>query len=203
MARIFHEAYMQRNQLGYEGDSFIGKEIKKLVETYKINYIVETGTYFGYTTLKLAELSKVTTIEFLHSHYLESQQTFAENETKHQIDLIQGDSASVLNEICPKIKSNSLLFFLDAHWEKNCPLLDELRIIAENGIKPVICIHDFKVPNRQDLGYDSYNGQDFEFEWIEKYLNDIYGAKQYEYHYNNESEGAMRGVIYIYPKIKK
>jgi hypothetical protein len=200
MSRIFQDEYMKRNQLGYEGDTYIGIEIKKLVSQHNIELIVETGTYFGYTTLRLAEIANVITIELQHAHYLEASQTFNENKSDHRIDLIHGDTVQVLTDLCPNLQKNNVLFFLDAHWEKHCPLLDELRIISENKMKPIICIHDFKVPNREDLGYDSYNGQDFTFDWIKSHIENIYGVENYGFHYNNESEGAKRGVIYIYPK---
>lgn len=202
MARVFHDAYMQRNQLGFEGDSFIGKEVHKLVKDYNIEQIVETGTYFGFSTLKFAEMCDTITIELQHSHYLEAEKTFSEYQSKHKIDLIHGDTIDILKRLCPSLNKTKVLFFLDAHWEKHCPLIDELQIIAENKMQPIICIHDFKVPNRGDLGYDSYNGKDFTYEWIKDSLDKIYGENGYSYHYNNESEGAKRGVIYIYRKRK-
>ena len=200
MARFFEDPYMQRNQLGYEGDSFVGIEIKKLIDKFKVTHIIETGTYYGFTTLRLAEFCNVTSIELLQSHFNEAQITFAHYQTPNHIELIQGDTLDVLKRICPTKKDESLLFFLDAHWEKHCPLLDELKIIADYKIKPIICIHDFKVPDRTDLGYDTYEGQDFEYGWIQNHLIAIYGENQFDYHYNNETEGAQRGVIYIYPK---
>jgi len=200
MARVFQDEYMQRNQLGYEGDSYIGVEIKKLVECFDVKQIVETGTYFGFTTLRLAEMCDTISVELQHNHYIEAEKTFAEHTGNNKIELIHGDTIDVLTRLCPTLDKEKILFFLDAHWQQHCPLLDELRIIAENAMKPIICIHDFKVPNRDDLGYDSYNGQDFTFEWIKTSIDKIYGEDKYDYHYNNESEGAKRGVIYIYPK---
>jgi hypothetical protein len=89
------------------------------------------------------------------------------------------------------------LFYLDAHSHIETPLLDELKAIAEAEIKPIIVIHDWKIPDRPDLGYDSYNGQDYTFEWIKPSIEAIYGD-EYAYYYNNQAEGAKRGVIYIH-----
>ena len=56
------------------------------------------------------------------------------------------------------------------------------------------------VPGSKKLGYDSYNGQSFTYEWLKEDLDAIYD-KKYSYFYNNDidSEGAMRGIIYVFP----
>lgn len=92
----------------------------------------------------------------------------------------------------------NVLIYIDSHWHGTpCPLKDELKLISELEIKPIICIHDFKVPGK-DFGFDAY---DYElcFEEIEPYLNDIY-KDGYDYHYNEDAGGAYRGIIFIYPK---
>jgi hypothetical protein len=90
-----------------------------------------------------------------------------------------------------------VLLFLDAHWEASCPLLDELAAIAESGMKPIIAIHDFKVPNK-DFGFDSYNGQDYTWDWIAPSIEKIYG-KDFKHYYNTVAEGAKRGCVFIEP----
>lgn len=96
------------------------------------------------------------------------------------------------------------LIFLDAHWYKN-PLLSELHAIATHGIKPVIAIHDFKVPDHPELGYDVYAKQNitYDFAYIKESIENIYGKDGYEYHYNSEATGDKRGCIFIYPKETK
>ena len=64
---------------------------------------------------------------------------------------------------------------------------------------PIIVIHDFKT-NNPELGYDSYNGNDFCFDWIENHIKKIY-PNGFDYYYNTEAVGAKRGLIYITPKI--
>ena len=188
--------YLDRNAKGYEGDEFIYIELKKLVDKFKINQIIETGTFLGGTTKRLAELADVITIEIVNDNYLKAKQNF---DGVKNILALWGNSVDVLKNNLKLYSHESLLFFLDAHWEQYCPLIDELKTIADHGIKPVIAIHDWKVPGRPDLGFDSYKGQDFTFEWIKDSLDNIYGVDGYSYHYNDQAEGAKRGVIYIYP----
>jgi predicted O-methyltransferase YrrM len=49
---------------GALSDNFVYREFKKLIETFNINKIIETGTYYGWSSLKLAEFDlDVITIE--------------------------------------------------------------------------------------------------------------------------------------------
>jgi hypothetical protein len=38
---------LARNLAGFEGDFYIGEEIKKLVQKFQINTIIEAGTFLG------------------------------------------------------------------------------------------------------------------------------------------------------------
>lgn len=190
--------YIEQNKKGYEGDSFIGLEIGKLVTKFQVEEIIETGTFIGSTTKRLLEFAPVRSVEIVYRNYQQAVNNL-ENEQQDRLILAFGNSVTLLKEWLPKIKDKSLLFFLDAHWHDYCPLLDEMKTIAENGIKPVIVIHDFKVPERPDLGFDSYKGQDFTFSYIKDAIELIYGHQGYAFHYNEQAEGAKRGVIYIYP----
>lgn len=198
---LTQEEYIAQNALGYEGDTFIHDQLQKLCARFKVSHVVETGTYRGATTKKLVTLSgvrSVYTVEVVEENFKVAEKELAEFPN---IKPVLGNSVDILNKwliTLPNIASG-ILFFLDAHWEDYNPLLDELKEIADFGLKPVIFIHDFKVPERSDLGYDSYKGQDYDFQWIKPSVDRIYGENGYSYHYNSEASGAKRGVIYIYP----
>jgi hypothetical protein len=199
------EAYLAQNALGYEGDVFIHAELKKLNKRFNFYYAFETGTFRGATTQFLCMVAHyVHTIEIDNENFAVAEQFHRESKLFRVFNNL-GNSPDVLNEILsrpsqPEWKDLSLLFYLDAHWENHCPLLDELQVIADHKLKPVIVIHDFKVPEHPEFGYDSYNGQDFDFAWIQPSIERIYGVDGYDYHYNLVAIGAKRGVIYIYPK---
>jgi len=187
----------------YNNDIFAQQEAMFLMKKWNLKKACETGTCLGSTTMFLANMFEcVSTIEISHQYLGIAHQRFEQGGYKN-IKVYRGDSG---NELRLMIKENQLadntLFFLDSHWSNHCPLLDELDQIAEAGIKPVIMIHDWKVPKESRLGYDSYNGQEFTTEWIVPHLNKIYGEGGYDYYYNSEDKasGAMRGIIYITPK---
>jgi predicted O-methyltransferase YrrM len=189
--------YIAQNELGFEGDTFLKDEFQKLIDLFKIETIVETGTYRGSTTVQLAKMvKKVISIEVKKENYL-----IAKEKTKNipEVNLFLGNSSELLPDILnhDDVKNKNLFFFLDAHWESYNPLIDELKVIAKAGLKPLIAIHDFKVPGT-DLGFDSYAGQDYDLDWIKKELDNIYGENDYSYHYNTNATGARRGVIFIY-----
>lgn len=188
--------YEARNMQGFEGDELIKSELDRLIKKHKIDLIFETGTYLGGTTKRFAEMAKtVITVEIDPNNFVRASKYL--NGVKNVKTYI-GSSPDVMRKLCPTI-SKKALYFLDAHWLGACPLKAELRVIAESKLTPVIAIHDWKVPGK-NFGYDSYNGQDFTYDWIKPELDNIYGADGYNYFYNTEAEGAQRGVIYVEPK---
>ena len=195
--RTDQQKYLDRNAKGYEGDEFIHTEIKKLVEKFAVDEIIETGSFKGATTKRLSELAYTRSCEIMPENFIDAVNF---NEKNNRAEIFLQDSIEFLKSITP-LPGDSVLFFLDAHWWDSCPLLAELDAIRDMRISPVIVIHDFKVPGRPDLGFDSYKGQCFTFDWIKPSIDAIYGPNGYDFHYNSQSEGAKRGVIYIYPKV--
>jgi len=186
----------------FNGDHFIEKEILQLRDRFGINTAIETGTCFGSTTKFLARhFQKVFSIE-INTAYLEIARILIGD--LQNVQTFQGASELVLGEIISAKISDTdrLLFFLDAHWDTHCPLPDELRIIAEHKLKPVIVIHDFQVPGQPGLAFDSYSGQPFTFDWLKDRFDAIYGEEGYGYYYNSEEESTeiRVGIIYIFPK---
>jgi hypothetical protein len=177
----------------FEGDSYIGNELIKLRDKFNIEYCIETGTQYGSSTIALANI-------FDNVISIEADADFSiiatERIKNENVVLIEGRSEDVLKLIEP----DNVLYYLDAHGCNigGCPLKKELMIIAGKKHKNVsIAIHDFKVPEK-DFGFDSYDF-DLSFEEIEGYLNYIY-PEGFKYHYNEEADGAKRGIFYCYPK---
>ena len=187
---------LAQNELGFEGDTYIEAEVKRLAEKHKVTTIVETGTYQGNTTLKFAGIVKnVLTIESNPSYHAAVQPKIKGN----NVQSVLADSAAYL--LSNKLEG-VLFFYLDAHWGKVCPLLGELQAIAKNGYKPVIAIHDWQVPNK-DFGFDKFpDGKPYTIDVIKPYLDAIYGLDGYTFHYNENAAGCYRGMIYIEPKIE-
>lgn len=189
------------NQMdAFNADFYIEQEFLKLRDRFKITKAVETGTCFGSSTLFLAKhFGYVATIEIVEQYLKIAKERFVDY---NNINAYHGDSKALLAQMIADNKiGNDSIFFLDAHWGGHCPLPDELKAIAAAGISPVIAIHDFKVPGEPSLGFDTWDKQEFTFEWLQPYFDAIYGYGGYTYHYNSgvHSTQIKRGIIYVYP----
>lgn len=184
----------------FNGDIFIEEEFLKLRDRFNIEIIIETGTCFGSTTKFLGNnFKQVVSIE-INRQYLDIARALIG--AVPNIDTYCGASEKILPEIIQADwKNKTVMFFLDAHWEAHCPLHDELRIIAEHKLKPVIAIHDFQVPG-EGLSFDSYHGQPFTFEWLKPIFDRIYGENGYDHYYNSVATATeiKVGIIYIIPR---
>jgi hypothetical protein len=191
--------------LGALEDKYAFEDIQKLAEKFNIKRIIETGTYKGWSTNRLCDLGvPVETIEVDESNFKEAKSFLS---SRDNVKMYHGSSPEILETILEDGEEN-LLFFLDAHWYEYWPLKDELRVIAEKNIKPVISIHDFYVPNginnEGKFGFDSWVDKEtnefkqLDLDYIKESLEKIFGEK-YEYHYNSQFDSVDRGLIYIYP----
>lgn len=180
---------------GFSSDIYFKKEIEKIICDWKIKTIVETGTYQADTTISMAEMvEQVITIE-INAQYLKYARHQIKQSGKNNIISIFGSSPKEIEKLNI---DEPILFFLDAHWYEYNPLLDELKAIAEKKYNnSVIVIHDFKVPNK-NFGYDSYNGFDYDWNYIESAIKSIYGDN-FRYYYNEKASGGNRGIIFIFP----
>lgn len=186
----------------FNGDTFIQNEFIKLKNQFNITTALELGTCLGSTAIWLSKnFENVITIE------INEQYANVASERLHESDCANTTLyISSTTDALPSIDlKDDTIIFIDSHWLEVCPMQEELEIIASKGIKPVIAIHDFYVPNEPTLGYDTIHGQKFDYEWIKSRLDAIYGEEGYDYYYNSDSESTeiKRGIIYITPKSAK
>jgi len=186
----------------FNGDSLVAVRILDISDRLNLTRAVETGTCYGSTAMWLAEhFESVTSFEVEEAYFREAQLRCSLRGL--QVNLIHGDSVSGLRDYLREHGSDATLFFLDAHWGEHCPLHDELRLIAESSggaFSSAIVVHDVKVPDRPDLGYDTYpDGEPFTLASMEELLDEIYGRGRYKADYNSDAAGARRGVLYVEP----
>jgi hypothetical protein len=190
---------MQEEGQPFNNDKHMEEEFLRLKEHFNITHVIETGTYHGDTTHWLIHnFDVVHSIESNPDHLKVAQQKLHGHRNFTQW---VGSSAEKLGDILESCEGRSTLVFLDAHWYAN-PVLEELKRIWEVGAKPVLVIHDFKVPDHPDFGYDTYPEQKivYEWDWIKPKIDIIYGSDGYTHYYNTKAEGAKRGCVFIFPK---
>lgn len=177
-------------------DKYLQEELYRLIDTYNVDTIIETGTYKGWSTNVLAKTGKkIITIE-INPELHNSAKDF--NYDHSNIEFYLGSSQEIIDNIIPKNSNNKYLFFLDAHWGEYWPVLDELRVIKEKGLKPVIIIHDFYVPDKNGtakFGYDQYKNQPLDYAYVKLNMDELY-ENDYTHYCIEESEiGAGVGVF--------
>lgn len=114
-----------------------------------LSTFVETGTFRGDTVEAMRQrFGAIWSIELSHDLALAAQRRFAR---WPHIEIIEGDSATVLPTVLPKIKGPAL-FWLDGHWNGDDltasghhPLMDELRAVLARGERDVILIDDVRM----------------------------------------------------------
>lgn len=191
---------MPNQDLPFNGDIYVAAEFLKLQGKYNITCAIELGSCVMGSTKWLSEnFNSVLTVEIVEQY---RNIGLARCQGIRNIKSWLGDSVKMLPQMISECSGESILIFIDSHWEQHFPLMEELELIAQAKITPVIIVHDCLVPCQRELGYDSYNNVDISFENMKPYLDKIYGSELgYGYHYNtNElSTEVKRGVIYIYP----
>jgi predicted O-methyltransferase YrrM len=180
----------------FNQDRYVLHEVKKIIQKFNIKNIFETGTYLGSTTKVLSGLvENLYTVESNSDYFNKSKEFLKDCQNVH---MYLGNSPQIMEEVIPNLNGRTL-FFLDAHWYNYCPLIDEIKTIDKcKKTDSVLIVHDFKVPGK-NFGYDSYNGQDYEYSWVESHVKKLYN-NNFEYCYNDIAEGANRGVLYIFPR---
>jgi hypothetical protein len=143
--------------------------------------ILETGTYRGTTTEFMAEAGlPIYSVEGLARHY---GFAWARLWRTRNVHLYHGDSREVLRQLFEgrlrSLDSLTVFAYLDAHWNADLPLREELEIIFNHCPAAVVMIDDFQVPNDPGYQYDDYGpGKSLIPAYIEPILT-AYGLEAY------------------------
>lgn len=198
MTKLKEPLLMQEQEGPFNKDTFVQAEFKKLQKEFNLDICIETGTCLGYTSAFLSTFfDEVRTIE-ISDKFLSIAKANRLNDLSN-VKCHLGSSSDLMSKVLEGCTDNTMIF-LDAHWKDHCPLKDELQAISAAGIRPVIAIHDFVVPDHPELGFDSIGNQPFNFEWLKSDFDDVYGVDNYNYYYNSDATLVKRGLIYITPK---
>jgi len=166
----------------------IAQILEDIHKKTNIDCFVETGTFMG-TTTKIAQgiFKQVFTIELNERLFQKAQNDLTQDNTH----VLQGNSIDVLHKIKEQLTEDTV-FYLDAHWagdltsrgEKDCPLLEELRLIKERVGKyhDVIIVDDIGwVGKKEEIVFkpewkSKYfpDGGVFQYDWSDIQLSDIY-----------------------------
>jgi predicted O-methyltransferase YrrM len=144
----------------FNGQSHRRQMFLEIVRAIPPATIVETGTFRGTTTEFFAEILEATggtvfTCEidtFLSCYSQIRLRAFS------CVEVFNLDSREFLKQlVAARMITEGVVFcYLDAHWDSDLPLLDELEILLAESEDPVIMIDDFAVPGDAGYGHDEY-----------------------------------------------
>lgn len=143
----------------FNGQKFRQRIFFDLLYHFPIKALVETGMYRGTTTALLGATSLPVYSAEVHSRYFSfSRMRFLFSAST--IHPFNSDSRVFLRELGQdaSVPKDDVFFYLDAHWEEDLPLREELEIIFSAWSRPIVMIDDFDVPN-SDYGFDDYGPQ--------------------------------------------
>jgi hypothetical protein len=122
-------------------------------------FAIETGTYIGSSTHLFQGLGVEKTYSF---EIVEEYASVARS--RHQslieqgsLEMILGSSLDHLPTVLSGISNEqSMVAYLDAHWNSYLPTTDELNLLIEWGGSFIAIIDDFYVPDFPGYGFDQY-----------------------------------------------
>jgi hypothetical protein len=115
--------------------------------------IVETGTFRGTTTEFMAKASGLPTFTVELNERIAAYASLRLRPLKN-VTVFACDSRNALKVLFGRVSTP--FCYLDAHWNKDVPLNDELLLIQKYWTNAITMIDDFKVEDDGDYSFDDY-----------------------------------------------
>src|SRR6516164_9497506 len=94
------------------------------------------------------------TCEIVPRQFFQSQKKLA---IYPQVSVVEADSRQLLEDVLSqKADVTPLFIYLDAHWQEDLPLREELEIILHHRQPSIIMVDDFRVPFDEGYKFDDY-----------------------------------------------
>ena len=141
----------------FNGQRFRQRLFAELCARVQFAAVVETGTYRGATTAHLQEAVGVPvhSFESMPRHYGFARARLLRARGVH---LHRGDSRTGLRALAgaQALPLGPVFFYLDAHWNDDLPLIEELDLAFMHWPQAVVMIDDFAVPDDPGYRFDDY-----------------------------------------------
>lgn len=128
-----------------------------ILEICDIATLVETGTCRGATTEYMARHfhGKIYSSE-IDPRYFDYAKARLKDFPSVELRLM--DSRRLLESLFREkaLGAGPVFYYLDAHWNRDLPLLEEIDLILNSGVPSVVMVDDFEVPFDEGFGFDTY-----------------------------------------------
>jgi hypothetical protein len=185
----------------FNGQRYRQDLFKSLVTRVAPVAIVETGTFLGTTTDFMARTTGLPTfsVEPTGRHYGFALARLWRSKNVH---LLRGDSRTVLRILLEgpirQSRNRNVFVYLDAHWNGDHPLIQELEIVFDRCPNAIVMVDDFHVPFDAGYGYDSYGTH---LSLVADYIESIIAAHSLRVFYPStpsvQETGARRGCVVL------
>ena len=137
---------------GQEGRQRLVRELASVVD---FDEVLETGTFRGNSTVFFSHTTG------LPIHTVEANPRYFHYSTRRlapypNVTVELGDSRPFLRRMAARAATSTPLIYLDAHWEEDLPLREEVEIITSSWERAVVIIDDFEVPGDAGYTFDDY-----------------------------------------------
>lgn len=184
----------------FNGQQSRQRLFQEIIGAVKPAFIVETGTYLGTTTEFMSVLGLPTyTIENNERNY---GFCLARFRRKSNIFLRLGDSREILHSLLDgeleEARGSRLFFYLDAHWNEDLPLAEELGVIFSRCPSATVMIDDFEIPGDPGYAFDDYgSGKVLNADYIRPIVGPLGLSVFYPSTPSSEETGARRGCVVL------
>jgi len=131
--------------------------VRDLAKAIPIEHVVETGTFRGTSTEFFSAVfgAPIDTVEGNARFYAYSVLRLCHLDN---VNVVLGDSRAFLRMLDSGGTGGDkhAFIYLDAHWEEDLPLREELEIISSGWNRAVVMVDDFEVPGDPGYKYDDY-----------------------------------------------
>ena len=190
--------YESSANLSFNSQNYRREIVKSLLDEFKFDAVIETGTYLGDTTGWLLENSKLTvySCEISPAYFFTAQKRLSKF---YNVHLELGDSRNFLSNLSKTdLKEKTCFFYLDAHWLRDLPLREEIQIIDGGWLDYVIMVDDFRVPWDDGYGYDNYGrGKGLDIRLIKPILDERSISAFFPSSPSERETGAKRGCVVL------
>jgi len=131
--------------------------VREIAAALAVDRVIETGTYRGTSTAFFADVfgAPVDSVENDLRFFTYSRRRLADYAS---VSIALGESRDFLRRLAdrPNASDEVVFIYLDAHWERDLPLREEMEIIATGWRRAVVMIDDFEVDGDPGYTFDDY-----------------------------------------------
>ena len=141
---------------------------QELRQLFSFDAFVETGTFRGESTNFFASFGHPVYSSEVNPRYLGYARLRLRSLSN--IHFFLGDSRHFLQQLIndSRVSKGGVFFYLDAHWQEDLPLREEVNLIFSHWSKPVVMVDDFEVPYDSGYQFDDYGeGKKLSLEYLE------------------------------------